>query len=56
MLAMGVVIAALVRQIGVLHERIAPAGALAIQEGAVVGEESPRVAVSTLSGESPRDR
>ncbi len=49
--AMGFVIAALVRQVGVLHERIAPAGALAVQEGAVVGEDAPRVAVSTLSGE-----
>lgn len=48
---MGLVIAALARQVGVLHERIAPAGALAVQEGAVVGEDAPRVSVETLDGE-----
>jgi len=47
---MGLVIAALVRQVGVLHERIAPAGALAVQEGAVVGEAAPRLDVETLGG------
>lgn len=59
-LAMGLVIVALVRQLGVLHERVAPAGALAVQEGAVVGEEAPRVAAETLAGDAvvvgaPRD-
>ena len=58
--AMGLVIVALVRQVGVLHERVAPAGALAVQEGAVVGEAAPRLAVETLAGETldlgaPRD-
>jgi methylamine dehydrogenase accessory protein MauD len=48
---MGLVIAALTRQVGVLHERVAPAGALAVQEGAVVGEEAPRVMVETLAGQ-----
>lgn len=48
--AMGFVIVALVRQVGVLHERVAPAGALAVREGAVVGEASPRLAVETLAG------
>jgi methylamine dehydrogenase accessory protein MauD len=48
--AMGLVIAALVRQIGILHERVAPAGALAIQEGAVVGDAAPRLQVPTLAG------
>ena len=47
---LGLVILALVRQVGVLHERIAPAGALAVQEGAVVGEAAPRVQVETLTG------
>jgi len=47
---MGLVIAALARQVGVLHERVAPAGALAVQEGAVVGEDAPTVAVETLDG------
>jgi methylamine dehydrogenase accessory protein MauD len=59
-IAMGLVIVALVRQVGVLHERIAPAGALAVQEGAVVGERAPQLAVETLGGETlelgaPRD-
>lgn len=49
-LAMGFVIVALVRQLGVLHERVAPAGALAVREGAVVGEAAPRVSVETLAG------
>ena len=59
-IVMGVVIVALARQIGVLHERIAPAGALAVQEGAEVGRPVPRVAAETLDGEpieigAPRD-
>jgi methylamine dehydrogenase accessory protein MauD len=40
-LAMAAVVVALVRQIGVLHERIAPMGALAIDRGPQVGEPSP---------------
>ncbi len=58
--AMGFVILALVRQIGVLVERVAPAGALAVQEGARVGETAPRLSVDTLAGKrleiaAPRD-
>ena len=49
-IALGLVIAALVRQIGVIHERVAPAGALAVREGARVGQHAPRVAVETLAG------
>lgn len=49
-LVMGFVILALVRQIGVLLERVAPAGALAVQEGAKVGEPAPQLAVETLAG------
>ncbi len=47
---MGFVILALVRQVGVLVERVAPAGALAVQEGAKVGEAAPRLSVDTLGG------
>jgi methylamine dehydrogenase accessory protein MauD len=47
---MGLVILALARQVGVLHERIAPAGALAVQEGAEVGRDAPRVSAPTLEG------
>lgn len=48
--AMGLVIAALARQLGVLHERVAPAGALAVDQGAVVGEAAPRIRVESLGG------
>ena len=48
--AMGLVIVALVRQVGVLYERVAPAGALAVREGAAVGEPAPRLQVETLAG------
>ena len=44
------VVVALVRQIGVLYERVAPAGALMTGRGPVVGEAAPVVAVETLAG------
>lgn len=37
------VVMALVRQIGVLHARIAPAGALVVDKGAVIGKAAPQV-------------
>ena len=37
-LILSAVVVALVRQVGVLHERVAPAGALAGREGPRVGE------------------
>ena len=49
---MAVVIAALVRQLGVLHERVAPAGALAVQEGLSVGEPAPPITAATLTGQT----
>ena len=49
-LALAATVLALARQIGVLHERIAPVGALALGSGPKVGEAAPRVAVATLSG------
>jgi len=49
-IAMGVIIIALLRQIGVLHERIAPAGALMIGHGPKVGEVSPVLQVQDISG------
>lgn len=42
---------ALARQIGVLHERLAPAGALLNAHGPGVGEKGPRFDVPTLSGQ-----
>src|SRR2546430_923386 len=44
------VVAALVRQIGVLYERVAPAGALMVGKGPKVGEAAPIVHVETFSG------
>ena len=50
-LLLGAVVFALARQIGVLHERIAPAGALALSKGPAVGEPAPRVAAESLAGD-----
>ena len=41
---------ALARQVGVLHERVAPAGALLNAAGPGVGEPSPRLEVHALAG------
>ena len=38
---MGIMLFALVRQIGVLYERVAPAGALMINQNLTVGGEAP---------------
>lgn len=50
-IGLSLVVLALSRQIGILHERIAPAGALMISGGPKVGEASPKLNVSTLSGQ-----
>lgn len=44
------VVFALTRQIGVLYERVAPAGALMIGRGVTVGEDAPVVRATLLSG------
>jgi len=44
------VVLALVRQIGVLHERVAPAGALVGREGPRVGEAAPRLELTDWMG------
>ncbi len=49
-LALLVVVLALTRQVGVLHERIAPAGALMLNRGLTVGEQVPPLAVTDLDG------
>jgi methylamine dehydrogenase accessory protein MauD len=41
---------ALARQVGVLHERIAPVGALALGRGPQTGESAPRLTVRTFAG------
>lgn len=42
---------ALARQVGILHERIAPAGALMVSGGPKVGESAPVLEVSDIDGE-----
>lgn len=54
LIAMACVLLALVRQIGVLYERVAPAGALAVGNGPKVGEAAPAVEVTDLSGRLER--
>jgi len=47
---LSVTVLALARQIGVLHERVSPAGALIGSAGPGVGEQSPRLEVHSLAG------
>jgi methylamine dehydrogenase accessory protein MauD len=49
-LALLVVVLALTRQLGVLHERIAPVGALMLNRGLSVGEPAPVMEVVDLQG------
>lgn len=46
-----VVVIALARQVGVLYERVAPAGALMINQQLKVGDAAPRIGVETLTGD-----
>jgi methylamine dehydrogenase accessory protein MauD len=48
--ALALVVLALTRQIGILHERIAPVGALAVERGPKVGEAAPEMALPSLGG------
>ncbi len=47
---LSIVVAALARQVGVLHERIAPMGAMASNKRLVGGSVAPRHTLSTLRG------
>lgn len=47
-----IVVLALMRQLGVLHERIAPVGALMLNRGLSVGEPAPPMDVPDLNGSS----
>jgi len=49
-LALGIALLALARQVGVLHVRVAPAGALLTGKGPVVGEPAPMLDVTTMDG------
>ena len=50
-IALSLTVFALTRQIGVLYERVAPAGALMVNQALNVGDEAPRIKVETLAGE-----
>ncbi|SEH13892.1 methylamine dehydrogenase accessory protein MauD [Sphingopyxis sp. YR583] len=45
-----VLVAALARQVGVLHERIAPAGALTLHQRVIVGDKAPELTLRSLEG------
>ena len=47
---MAVLVAALARQVGVLHERIAPAGALTLHQSLKAGDVAPEMRLETLGG------
>jgi methylamine dehydrogenase accessory protein MauD len=49
-LGLGLALLALARQVGVLHMRVAPAGALMTGKGPVVGEAAPVMDAVTLDG------
>jgi methylamine dehydrogenase accessory protein MauD len=51
-LGLGLALLALARQVGVLHVRLAPAGALLSGKGPVVGEPSPVLDALTMEGAS----
>lgn len=50
--ALGVCVLALSRQIGILYERVAPMGALMMDHGPKVGELAPPVVVNTWEGQT----
>ncbi len=50
LVVLAIVVFALVRQLGVLHERITPVGALLQARGLNVGEPAPEMTVTDLSG------
>jgi methylamine dehydrogenase accessory protein MauD len=59
-LVLGIAVLALARQIGVLHGRLAPAGALMTSAGPKVGELAPTLAIDDIDGTAfevggPRD-
>jgi len=47
---LGVLVAALARQVGVLHERIAPAGALTLHQTLNSGDKGPEMRLAGLAG------
>lgn len=52
-LALGIVVLALARQIGILFERVAPMGALMTDAGPKIGEASPKFALQAVGSGKP---
>ncbi len=50
-IGLGLTVYALTRQIGVLYERVAPAGALMLNQALKVGDAAPEIASVTLTGD-----
>jgi methylamine dehydrogenase accessory protein MauD len=50
-LGLAVLLFGLARQVGILHERVAPMGAMASDQGLAVGEMSPQLSITTLVGD-----
>ena len=50
-LGLGLLVVVLIRQIGLLHERLAPVGALAAQQGPQPGDPVPELQLRDLSGD-----
>ena len=50
-IGLALTVLALARQVGVLYERIAPAGALMISQGPAVGDVAPELQLETLDGQ-----
>src|SRR5581483_4886830 len=47
---LGLCVVALARQVGILHERVAPVGALSMSKGPATGERVPRLTARTIEG------
>lgn len=52
LIGMAVLLVVLSRQIGALHQRVAPAGALAVNAVLETGQRAPRLTVTTLGGQA----
>ena len=53
LIVLAVVVLSLARQVGILHERLSPAGMTRAREGIRVGERLPGVELQTLNGDRP---
>jgi methylamine dehydrogenase accessory protein MauD len=49
-LALAILLFGLARQVGILHERVAPMGAMTSDQGPAAGAMAPKLSVTTLSG------